>query len=130
MIILYIGFSTITTLISSQASCNSLNISDESTDNYIMEYYTSVNYSVEYYNSRNNLCDSIAIPASECKEGECKKSLNVSLLSCQDSSYIKALVYATNILGNGNKSDPVFIGMIMIICYFALVYLVQFSLCA
>ena len=81
-----------------------------------MEYYNPVNYTTEYYTSTNNLFDSNTIPASECEDGDCKQSLNVSLLSCQNSSHIKALVYGTNILGNGNISDPVFVGMIVFFC--------------
>ena len=75
-------------------------------------------YTIEYFDSiTGTLCGSALIPSSCCKHGTCKHIFEISpssashcLTTTGSASSIGVTGFATNILGNGMNSDPVYIG--------------------
>ena len=75
--------------------------------------YTVNYFQIDSITVTNTTCVSVLIPSSSCKHGECKHIFDISSLShCLTApvSSIGVTAFATNILGNGVNSDPVFVG--------------------
>ena len=51
-------------------------------------------------------CGEDTIPASACQNQVCKNLFNVTASSCTQDTNISVIVYATNMLGDGNNSKP------------------------
>ena len=88
---------------------DSFNISDEidgSAQSYTITYTDS---------TTSTVCSSVEIQASSCDVQMCGHQFEVSSSSCVPSADVTITVFATNILGSGQTSNPITIGIV--ICY-------------
>ena len=61
-------------------------------------------------------CYSDTIMADSCEDEICKHLFDISLSNCPPTTNITITVFATNILGNGQMSTPINIGMSTMSC--------------
>ena len=69
-------------------------------------------YTITIFSSTGESCDSITLQASTCREEICNYRLENLTSSCySSSSQIMLTVFASNIIGDGLPSEPIFVGM-------------------
>ena len=68
-------------------------------------------YSIVYKDSNGNICDMVIISASSCANETCGHVLNITQSPCSRSDFLTIYSYATNLLGDGVKSDLLIIRM-------------------
>ena len=62
-------------------------------------------YNINYTNSSSGeLCNSVTIPASSCANSVCNHEFDVSSSLCSPSTTLLVIVFASNILGDGEVS--------------------------
>ena len=75
---------------------------------------STISYTVIYSDSiSGSICSLIIIPATLCGDRVCSHMFEVSLSSCSHDSNINVTTFATNILGDGPRSEPVTVGTVM-----------------
>ena len=68
-------------------------------------------YNINYTNSTSGeVCDSVTIPAPLCANGVCNHDFNISSSPCSPSTSFSVIVFASNILGDGEASDKLTFG--------------------
>ena len=74
---------------------------------------SAISYTATYVDTLSgSMCGSVIILASSCVDNICtiKYPLSSDNNKCPHSTNLTVVVYATNILGNGPESIPVYIG--------------------
>ena len=75
---------------------------------------SAVSYTIIYSDSTSGgICSSAVISASLCTEELCTHSFDTSSSLCPPAANIDVVVFATNVLGNGSTSEPIFQGIMI-----------------
>ena len=68
-------------------------------------------YNINYTNSTSGeLCGSVTIPSSLCANDVCIHEFNISSSLCSPSTALSVIVFASNILGDGEISEELTFG--------------------
>lgn len=73
---------------------------------------SATSYTVTYYDSTSqNVCGTaiISVLPTFCSSLTCRHVFDVSASLCNSSTGIAIIAFATNVLGNGPKSSPVYV---------------------